>query len=455
MLDPVPTATDELPPLPAEPPPEPSAEPTGLNLGPDNPPDGWHAPPPVRLADGTFVRVYKDGESLRAAYEVISRATRRVCLEFYIFADDETGTAFIDLLCEKARQGVEVLVIYDSWGSLLTRRAVWAKLRRAGVRVAEFHPVRPWNCRFSWRPYNRDHRKIVVVDGVSASVGGLNLGTEYAGPWVATKAALVGRSPSDFYRDNAFGFRGPAAAYLQRVFQRDWDYLQHGGRIERTEFVHNLVLGGTAKGVRLGKQRVGNSAPPPETDGPRALRRPGEDFGLLASAPTFSSPLRPFLNRLIRGARRSVQLVNPYFAPDDEFIEVLCAAARRGVRVELMLAGRGDFNIMMVAARAFYARMLDAGITIYERQRVKLHAKGMTIDGEVCFVGSSNLDYRSIEINCEISAVIRSAELGAQLGDLFANDVKFSKRVNPDDWKSTPWRDRLVRWAVSRVRYFL
>ena len=462
MLRPVPTALQDPPThqLPAEPPPEPpdpSGQPTGLNLGPDNPPDGWHAPPPVRLSDGTYVRLYKDGESLRAAYEVISKATRRICLEFYIFADDETGTAFADLLCEKAKAGVEVFVIYDSWGSLLTKRAMWDRLRDAGARVVEFHPLRPWDCRFSWRPYNRDHRKLVVVDGHMASVGGLNLGTEYAGPWVATKAALVGRKPDEFYRDNAIGLRGPSVRHLERVFERNWSYLTHGGRIERAEFAHNLALAPRPKAPRIGKQKVGPaSASAADSDpGPHALESPGEDFGVLASAPTFSSPLRPFLNSLVRQSTASVQLVNPYFAPDEEFIEVLCDAARRGVKVELMMAGRGDFNIMMVAARAFYAKLLDAGVVIYERQRVKLHAKGLTIDGEICLVGSANLDYRSIEINCELLAVIRSKKLGGQMRDLFANDVKFSRRVDPAERKSVPWRDRLVQWAVSRIRYFL
>src|SRR5205085_1150575 len=126
--------------------------PTGINICPGSEDDGWVMPPPVRLNDGTRLQLYKDGEALRAAYEAIRDARELVCLEVYIFASDGTGRAFADLLCEKARQGVRVYVICDSFGSFHSDKQMFREMRRAGVRLREFHPLAPWKCRYSWRP---------------------------------------------------------------------------------------------------------------------------------------------------------------------------------------------------------------------------------------------------------------------------------------------------------------
>jgi len=139
------------------------------------------------------------------------------------------------------------------------------------------------------------------------------------------------------------------------------------------------------------------------------------DLGLLASVPTLNSPLRPSLCRLMRGARKSIDMTMAYFAPDDELVEELCRAARRGMRVRLMLPGRCDVPLVSIAARSFYETLMSCGIEVYERQGVVLHAKTMVLDGNVTLMGSTNLDYRSIEFNCEISAIIRSPQFGAQM----------------------------------------
>src|SRR6185503_17402103 len=129
--------------------------------------------------------------------------------------------------------------------------------------------------------------------------------------------------------------------------------------------------------------------------------------------------LRPFLNKLFREARKSISLTMAYFAPHDDLIDELCAAARRGVRVRLMLPGRGDVKLLLIAARSFYETLLAAGVQIYEREGVILHAKTMVIDGEISMIGSTNLDYRSIEYNLELSALIRSRAFARQMEDLF------------------------------------
>ncbi|MEO6436449.1 MAG: phospholipase D-like domain-containing protein [Tepidisphaeraceae bacterium] len=398
---------------------------TGVNISPGSDDDGWVVPQPVTLADGTRVQLYKDGEALHAAFEAINNAKRRICLEVYIFADDETGRAFAELLCQKASQGVKVYVIYDSFGSFgitqlwRPKPAIFEKMRRSGVRLAEFHPMRPWEGRFGWRPVNRDHRKLLLIDDEMAGLGGLNVGGEYAGSWVVRSSS----QHCDLWRDNAVGIVGPAARVLAQSFIKSWKYLQNGGTVRRAELWHPL----------------GDS----------------DDLGILASVPSVHSPLQERLGQLLNNARSSIELTMAYFAPPDELIEGLCKAARRGVRVRIMLPGKCDVQLLITAARSFYEVLLPAGVEIYERQHVILHAKTMCIDGEYTIVGSTNLDYRSIEYNLELSALIRSKEFGGQMHDLFENDVKYAQRVTAKEWRRRPWLDRFGQWAVKRARYLL
>ncbi len=396
---------------------------SGINVGAGSDDDGWVIPPPVELDDGTVVQLYKDGEAWSAAFEAMKNARFRICLELYIFASDETGTAVADLLCEKARQGVRVFVLYDSFGSFYTNRGMFEKLRRAGVAVLQFSPMRPWECRFSWRPLNRDHRKLLVIDDDTGGLGGMNLGQEYAGSWIV-KSKLTGTNlaASELWRDNAIGMRGPAVAHLLRSFTRTWHYANKGGRIRRAELIHDLDHG---------------------------------SFGLLASVPTMNSPLQEMLCELLQNAKRSISLTMAYFAPGDNLIDELCNAAGRGVKVRLMLPGRGDVKLLVIAARSFYERLMSCGIEIYERQNVILHAKTIVVDQCISIIGSTNLDYRSIEYNCELSGIIRSADFGRQIETLFDHDVEYAKRIDPDVWKHRPLFDRFGQWAVSRARYLL
>ncbi|MDB5305728.1 MAG: Bac cardiolipin: cardiolipin [Phycisphaerales bacterium] len=393
----------------------------GINLRTGFEDDGWRTPPPVVLSDGTQIQLFKDGEGLSAAYEAIKQAKHLVCLEVYIFGDDETGRAFADLLCAKASQGVRVYVIYDSFGTrglAGEEPEMFRRMRASGVRVQIFHPMRPWECLYSWRPVNRDHRKLLVIDGDTAGLGGLNVAAEYAGSWVVPSR----REPCDFWRDNAIGIRGPGARMLMQSFARTWNYIARGGSTRRAELIHNLYDG---------------------------------ELGVMAVVPTLNSPLRPFLYRMLREARRSILMTMAYFAPDDPLIEGLCSAARRGVKVRLMLPAKCDVPVVRLCAHSFYETLLSAGVEIYERQCAVLHAKTMVVDERTTVIGSTNLDYRSIEYNCEVSAIIRSEEFGRQMCTLFENDIGFSKPIRLAEWRGRPIWDRFVLWAVSRARYLL
>lgn len=392
--------------------------PVGVNLNPFSD-DGWQRPNPVTLTDGTIVQLYKDGEALLTAYNAIKAARRRVCLEVYIFSSDETGRAFAELLGNKAQEGVAVYVIYDSFGSIDSDREMFRRMRRQGVRLRQFHPMRPWECNFGWRPINRDHRKLLIIDENMAGLGGLNVGGEYAGSWVIKSSR---QSALRSWRDNAIGIVGPGSDLFFQAFRNTWKYIEKGGRIGKAAYVHDPF---------------------------------SAELGVMATVPTLSSPLRPFLMRLLHEAQRSILLTMAYFAPDDPLVAELCDAARRGVRVRLMLPGISDVRILHVAAQAFYETLMDAGVEIYERQGVVLHTKALVIDERTTVIGSTNLDYRSIEYNLELSAIVHSAELGRQMCDLFENDVQFAKKMDCAVWRHRPWLDRVGQWAVSRARYLL
>lgn len=388
----------------------------GINTEPGSNDDGWEIPPPVMLEDGTRVQLYKDGEALHAGYDAIKAAQKRVCLEIYIFHSDDTGRAFADLLCAKAKEGVPVYVIYDSLGCIDSDPKMFAQMKAAGVRLSEFHPVKPWECKYSWRPFNRDHRKLLLVDDDGAGLGGLNVGAEYAGSWVVPSSP--GCEP---WRDNAVGLRGPAARLLMFGFARMWRYVNSGGKLRNTELLRNTEEG---------------------------------EFGILGSVPTRRSPL-PSLRKMLRDAKQSILLTMSYFAPPDELVEELCRAAKRRVKVRLMLPAECDVPLLMTAARSFYEKLLQSGVEIYERQGAILHAKTLCIDGFTSIIGSTNLDYRSIEYNCELSVIFRNREFGRQVKLLFENDVCYAERITLKEWRKRPFSDRLVQWAVHRARYLL
>lgn len=415
--------------------------PTGLNVRPGSDDDGWHVTPPVTLRDGSIIQLYKDGEGLRAALEAVRGAKRRICVEIYIFKNDATGRTFAEALIERARAGVSVYLLYDALGSAGARQLL-QQMRSAGVKLAEFHPIRPWRCRYSWRPWNRDHRKLLIIDDQIGGLGGLNIGDEYAGEWVAGREADL----KHLMRDQAIGVIGPAVRPLMRSFATTWHYVKNGGRISRALYVHNLTIGPLNKGKRVGKQRIYRKSTQ------RALRG---DFALLASAPTLASPLRPLLNDLLKNARKSITIIMAYFGPGDELIDNLCDAAKRGVRVRLILPARSDIHLMVIVARSFYSRLLEAGIEIYERGHAVLHAKGLVVDHRYTMIGSANLDYRSIESNLELASIIDSTEFAKQFDRLMDHDVRFSTKISATEWRRRPLRDRFVQWLVSRIRYIL
>ncbi len=374
---------------------------------------------PIHLKDGTIVQLYRDGEGLRAAYQSIRRAKKRICLEIYIFQSDETGRAFSKLLAEKAKQGVHVYILYDFVGSSSSDREMFEEMQTAGVRLKPFHPLDESFVRFRWPFLQRDHRKLLIVDDMVAGVGGVNLGAEYAGSWIVR---LRSRRVQEAWRDSAIGVKGPLARTLTGIFAQMWRYAHRGVFRNSAELFQNVRQG---------------------------------ELGVLAIVPEQGKRLISMIRELIRRSTSTILITMAYFAPDEEFIDELCTAARRGVRVCLVLPGKCDVRVLMIAAKSFYEKLLAAGVEIYERQKVVLHAKVMCIDNYLSLLGSTNFDYRSLHHNFELSLIVRSSEFAAQIHDQFVSDLSQSKRIGLQEWKKRSYLSQLSQWLANRCRKVL
>ncbi len=367
---------------------------------------------------GNRVILLQDGkETYDAMLAAIARATDHINLETYIFEDDdEVGKKFAEALLAKQAGGVQVNIIYDSVGSLKTPKEFFKRLADAGIGVLEFNPVNPLASRRGWQINKRDHRKLLVVDGRTAFVGGINISSVYSTGSIPKGDGTASKHPVA-WRDTHLQIDGPVVADFQKMFLETWQ---------------------KQKGKPLAQR---NYLPSLKEDGKELVRAIG------------STPDDPYsqmyltLLSAIRSAEKSVHVTNAYFVPDPNILNVLREAAARGVDVKLILPSQSDSGMVFHAGRSHYSELLDAGVQIYERRDALLHAKTAVIDGVWSSVGSTNLDWRSILSNDEIDAVILGAEFGKQMEDVFSRDLAASGRIDPEKWAQRPISVRMREWA--------
>jgi cardiolipin synthase len=247
------------------------------------------------------------------------------------------------------------------------------------------------------------------------------------------------------WRDTGLGIRGPAVRYFSAAFAKTWNYVHKGGRINRVAYLGGVEVPKPTKGPRVGVAK--------EPEPRRPIVQHGS-LGVIATAPTLNSPLRPILYGLINCAEKRIRMTMAYFAPDDTLIRSLVDAAKRGVKVQLMFGAKSDLPVMVTAARSFYSRLMAAGVEIYERQFVVLHAKTIVVD-DMSIVGSTNLDYRSTELNCEMSAIIRSDAFACEMDKMFEHDMKYARRIDPAEWGRRPLLDKVAQWITIHARQLL
>lgn len=393
------------------------------------------------LVLGNKLTLLQDGPATyKAMFAFMRKAKANINLETYIFADDDIGKQFVDLLLEKQAVGVQVNVIYDSVGSLGTPKEFFKRLTDAGIQVLEFNPINPLAIKKTeWLLNNRDHRKLLVVDGRTAFIGGINISESYSSGPSAKSTKKDGTSTTG-WRDTHLQIEGPVVAEFQKLFMDTWNK-QKGPPLVQGNYFPKLSEQGSAI-VRA----IGSTSAEPSSAIVRAI-------GSASAEP--SSLIYLTLLSAIDNAEQQVHLTNAYFDPDPQLLKSLTDAAHRGVKVTLVLPSHTDSWAVFHAGRAHFSDLLEAGVMIYQRRGAVLHSKTVSIDSVWSTIGSSNLDWRSFLHNNEINAAILDRNFTQQMDTMFAQDLAQSDVIDVEAWDNRSLLTRLKELAARLVEYWL
>ncbi|WP_420472709.1 cardiolipin synthase [Noviherbaspirillum sp. ST9] len=381
------------------------------------------------LVAGNKIVLLDDGPAtMRAMMSAIEAARYHVNLETYIFEADEVGHKLADLLIRKKAAGVAVNLIYDSVGSMDTPKEFFERMAAAGIKVLEFNPVDPARARREWDINQRDHRKILVVDGRIAFTGGVNISKVYG-----KSSFLQGKRreppPKDAkeaaWRDTHMQIEGPVVAEFQKLFLDTWQR-RSGSALFDANFFPPLKPAGNALIRAIGST--------PDR----------EDFAV------YKTYISAFAH-----ADKTIHLTTAYFVPDRQVVQAMIDAARRGVDVRIIFPSFSDVGLMLHAGRSYYDELLAAGIKVYERKAAMLHAKTAVIDGVWSTIGSTNIDMRSFLHNDEVNAVVLSTEFADRMEALFERDLRESVEITAEQWSQRGLRSRMREWAVRMFEYWL
>jgi cardiolipin synthase A/B len=382
------------------------------------------------LIAGNRVAPLIDGpRTLAAIRQAIEEAQHHVHVETYIFADDEIGREFRDLLVRRRQHGVEVRVLYDAIGSVDTPTAFFAPMLAAGVQVREFRPLSPVKTPLTWKVNNRDHRKIVVVDGRTAFTGGVNISSTYASSSATRPGPEAGRNEA--WRDTHVQIDGPAAAQFQALFFETWT--RAGADIDAEEKAQK-------RQYFPGIGAVG-------ADLVAAVATTGGDRSETTIYATYLVA--------VRHASRRLWMMQAYFAPNKELRRALIDAARRGVDVRIIVPGFTDSGLIFHASRASYDELLAGGVRMFEQPHALLHAKTLVIDGALSMIGSANFDMRSFLHNNEVNAVVVGSDFARGMERQFEKDLKATHELTLERWRERPAADKFKEFASSLLSYWL
>ena len=381
------------------------------------------------LSAGNKAVLLEDGrQAYPAMLAAIHSARRSIHMATYIFDDSQTGQMFADALVERRKAGVEVRILYDGVGSMSTSQEFFKDLKAQGVQVEQFNPVNPAEVlKKGAGIIERDHRKLLVVDGRTAFLGGINISSVYGtGGYSGSREKAKDKFEDRPWRDTQVALQGPVVGELQRAFVESWARQTHEPPLEGPAYFPTL-----------------------KPEGPLVVRA-------ITSAPDNEvNPLYVTLVSAIAASESQVHITMAYFVPDRQLLGVLEDAARRGVDVKLILPERTDNWVVFNAGRSFYEGMLESGVKIYERKARVLHAKTAVIDGVWSTVGSSNLDWRSLVSNDELNAVILGADFAAQMNAMFDHDIADSVEITTEKWHGRSFADRLREMYARALAYML
>lgn len=355
---------------------------------------------------GNRIELIQNGAFWDRLFDDIKNAKETINYETFLSKEGELTRRMTAALCEKAKQGVQVRVMLDGSGGKKFGKTSLQELQNAGAKVRKYHPILLSNLGVL---NNRDHRKILIIDGRIGFVGGHCLTDNWLGD----------AQDKQHFRDISARVEGPVVAQLQSVFAENW--------IEET----GEVPGGA------------NFFPEPQRAG-------DVDAHAVWLSPSGSpSTLKLLHYILIHAAKKRITIQNPYFLPDPDARKALIDAAKRGVDVRVMLpsAEASDAPLVQHASHHHFGTLLKHGVRIFDYERTLLHQKVMTIDGCCSAVGSTNFDDRSFEVNDEVTLVIHDDAIARELEETFARDLEHARERKLDEWKQRPVLHKLRDFA--------
>ena len=354
------------------------------------------------LTTGNRISIYNTGvETFDAIFEAMEKARHHIHLEYYIFSNDKIGNRVKDLLIKKSKEGIEVRVIIDDVGSWGLRKKFLGQLRAAGVEIYSFMEVRfP---RLTSKANFRNHRKILVIDGNTGFTGGVNIADRYIdgakgiGPW----------------RDTHLKIEGDAAVCLQIIFATDWYFISRKNLNGRKYF-------------------------------PPLSEESGIPVQITASGPDSDwENIGQALFAAIATAKQKVYLVTPYLIPPDQIVSALKTAALSDVDVRIIIPGKSDAVMSMWSSLSYIEELLEAGVKIYFYEGGFIHSKYLIADNVFTSVGTTNIDFRSIETNFEINAFMYDEEFTRRMEHVFRIDLESSRQLSLEEWRNRPWHHKL------------
>lgn len=364
---------------------------------------------------GNDIKIYSSGQDkMKALKEDLLKAQKSINMEYYIFADDKTGKEVMDILCKKAREGLDVKLIYDSIGSRKAPRRFFRKLEKAGGQVGEFFPpfmhIRLINLKLNYR----NHRKIVVIDGKIGYTGGINIRNDHIGldkklkPW----------------RDTHLKIEGAGVYALQNIFLDDWRYCKNDNTPPRL-YLENGYF------------------PSPKICGNATTQ-------VITSGPDSTVPrIKETFVKMILSAKKRVYIQTPYFIPDDVFFSALRIAINSGIDVRIMVPKMPDKKTVYLATLSYLKEMSELGIKIYLYNGF-LHSKAIILDDNKLSIGTCNTDNRSFGLNFENTVIIYSHELNEQYSNIFQNDIESSQEVGLKYFQKKKWITKVLQ-AIMRL----
>lgn len=355
--------------------------------------------------DGTYPRLWKD----------LASAERTITVQMYYSQPGKVADTMAKYLIDRVQHKVRVLLLMDAFGSQPLKGKWVRNLRKAGVEVVWLRPLRWYTLQ---KAAQRSHVRVVVVDGKIGYTGGFGLADYWLGDG----------QHEDQWRESNVRFEGPTVGALQAAFAAGW-----------AEATGELLTGDMffpkSSFADIGDMQA----------------------GLMYTIPsTGSTPAERFLALSIAGARRTLYISNSYFVPGENFMNLLLAAAKRGVDVRVLtVSNKTDVKTTWYAGRTYYEKLLEGGVKIYEYQPTMMHAKTMVVDGIWSDIGSMNFDNRSLSFNNESLLVALDRAIGAQMDSIFIDDLTRSTEIKLDEFRKRPLSGKILEWGAQKLRRVL